>query len=115
MPDPARTTRAVIQTPATAPAPATLRQSGLPAIQLGGGEPMPSAVRAPIERSLRADMSGVRVHTGGSAERATRGLSARAFAYGPNIVLGPGERPDDLALIAHEAAHTIQQRGASAI
>jgi hypothetical protein len=125
MPNAARTTKPTPQASAPAPAPAAaphvptpaspaLRQSGGPAVPLGGAA-MPASVRAPIERSLRADMGGVRVHTGAAAERAALALSARAFAYGPNIVLGPGERANDLAVIAHEAAHVVQQRGAPAI
>jgi hypothetical protein len=76
---------------------------------------MPVGVRAAVEHSLGVDMRDVRIHTGGAAERAAETLSARAFAYGPNIVLGAGERADDLSVIAHESAHIVQQRGAPVV
>src|SRR5262249_46028655 len=41
---------------------------------------------------------------------AAEALSARAFTFGSDIVLGKGEHPSDLDLIAHEAAHVIQQQ-----
>jgi hypothetical protein len=94
---------------------ADLGQSAPPALRLGGGEPMDTDVRASVEESLGADMGSVRIHSGGAAARAAQTLSARAFAFGPNIVLGPGERASDLAVIGHEATHVVQQRGAPVI
>lgn len=40
-------------------------------------------------------------------------MSARAFTFGTHIFLGKGERADDLTLIAHEAAHIVQQQHAT--
>ena len=40
------------------------------------------------------------------------GHGARAVTYGHDIFLGPNERPTDVALMAHEVAHVIQQEGA---
>jgi Domain of unknown function (DUF4157) len=91
--------------------------SAPPAIRLGpsstaGGEGLAPTVRGPIEQSLGVNLDGVRVHSNSSAQDAAGRLSARAFAFGPNIVVGRGERPTDLGLMAHEAAHVIQQQGA---
>ncbi len=61
------------------------------------------------------DMEGVRVHSDSRAQGAASGLSARAFTHGPNIVLGPGESEMDLGLMAHEAAHVVQQQSAPTI
>jgi hypothetical protein len=56
-------------------------------------------------------MQEVRVHSDSRAQGAARDLSARAFTHGNNIVLGPGESAADLPLMAHEAAHIVQQQG----
>ncbi len=81
----------------------------------GPGEPLPETVRAELEKSLGADLSGVRVHRGPQASAAVDALSARAVTYGANVFLGPRERPTDLALLAHEVAHVVQQQGAPKI
>jgi len=75
------------------------------------GEPLPPAIRLQLGRHFSADLGAVRVHTDARAQQATRSLSARALTYGNHIFLGPGERPTDLKLMAHEAAHVVQQRG----
>ncbi|HXI24273.1 MAG TPA: DUF4157 domain-containing protein [Pyrinomonadaceae bacterium] len=73
------------------------------------GAPLPVAVRNPLARTFSVDLTPIRVHTDAGAQRVVRSLSTRAFAYGHNIFLGPGEQPTDLGLIAHEVAHVIQQ------
>lgn len=80
----------------------------------GAGEPLPGEVRARLEASLRADLGAVRVHPAHAAEPAP-GPGVRAFAYGDHVVLGSGERATDLGLMAHEAAHVLQQRGDAAV
>jgi hypothetical protein len=94
-------------------APAPLQLSG--GAGLGQGQALPAPVRATLEQSLGVDLAGVQVHTGAQAASAAAGLSARAFAYSSQIVLGAGERPTDLGLMAHEVANVVQQRGAPAI
>lgn len=79
--------------------------------RLGAGQPLAMPVRRRLEQSLRADLSAVRLHTDAAAQRAAAQEGARAFAFGNDIVLAKGERPDDIALLAHEVAHVIQQRG----
>src|SRR6266699_864646 len=80
-----------------------------------GGQPLAPAVRMALEESYQVDMQGVRVHSDSGAQEVAAGLSARAFAYGNNIVLGRGESATDLGLMAHEGAHVVQQQGAPII
>ena len=80
-----------------------------------GGQPMPPAVRMAIEDSFQVDLTGVRVHSDARAQRAAAGLSARAFTHGSDIALGPSESAADLTLMAHEAAHVVQQQSAPTI
>jgi hypothetical protein len=63
-------------------------------------------------------LNDVRVHTDEHAAALARAVSARAFAVGSDIFFGAGEynprTAEGTKLIAHEAAHVIQQRGAPA-
>lgn len=56
---------------------------------------------------LHHDLSDVRASVGGAALQATETLGARAYAQGNRIAFGA---QPDLHLVAHEAAHVIQQR-----
>ncbi len=96
--------------------------AGPPALRLssstGGpaqGETLQPQIRSSLESSFQVDMSAVRVHTDARSSAAADSLSARAFTYGPNIFLGSGERPSDLALMAHEGAHVVQQQRVPAL
>jgi phage-related protein len=80
-----------------------------PARSSGGGQPISSAIRPQIEATLGADVSAVRVHTGPNSERLAARVNARAYTTGSDIHLGAGASPLDLRLIAHEAAHALQQ------
>lgn len=84
----------------------------------GGGRPLDAHVTRRLEPSLNESLGEVRVHTGDGAAALARAVSARAFTVGNDIFFGSGEyRPGSAAgneLIAHEVAHTIQQRGAPA-
>jgi hypothetical protein len=84
----------------------------------GRGAPLDGGVAAPLERAYGAPLGDVRVHTGAQAGALARAVSARAFTVGRDIFFAPGEyRPgtsEGAALIAHEAAHVVQQRGAPA-
>ncbi|MFL6260723.1 MAG: DUF4157 domain-containing protein [Thermoanaerobaculia bacterium] len=86
--------------------------------RLGEGRPLESATRSRMEQAFGARFDEVRVHTGETAARLARELDARAFAVGPHVAFGHGEyRPGTLvgdAVLAHELAHTLQQRGATA-
>jgi hypothetical protein len=78
----------------------------------GPGMPLPSRTRGTLEASLGADLSGVRVHTDGAARSAATALNARAFTHRHDIWLGAEASPDNLALMAHEATHVVQQGAA---
>ena len=68
--------------------------------------------------SYLGDLSDVRVHTDDTADKLNNAVSARAFATGTDVYFAKGEySPGSAAgdkLIAHELAHVVQQRGASA-
>lgn len=80
----------------------------------GRGDELASEVRGPIERSTGADLSDVQVHQDGRAARAAESIGARAFTHGRDIWLGASESARDTRLMAHEAAHVIQQTGTKA-
>jgi len=107
---------------ASQPAPLNSRPSDVPppgeqnSVGSGAsGSPLPPAVQAPLTKSFGVDLRGVRVRSDSTAQGKVRELSARAFAFGNQIFLGRGEKDTDLGLMAHEAAHVVQQRGAPAI
>lgn len=83
------------------------------------GGKMPGGLQAGIEKSMGGeDLGDVEVHTDGAAAEAAGGLGAKAFTVGQAIYFGegqynPGSKEGD-HLIAHEAAHTVQQKGAAA-
>ena len=81
----------------------TLRAPGL-------GEPLLPAIRQRLERGLGVDLGALRVHTGERAHAAARRLGARAFTVGRRIYLGERATVHDDALMAHEAAHALQQQ-----
>jgi hypothetical protein len=78
----------------------------------GPGRPAPGTVLRSVAGALPYDFSGVRVHDGPAARRDASALSARAFTLGRDVWLGPGERADDVRLMAHELTHVVQQGAA---
>ena len=90
------------------PSTAALRTIASP----GAGAPVPHTVRDRVEPVLGADLGGVRVHRDAGAREAAASIGARAFTHRHRIFLGPGERADDLGLMAHELTHTVQQGAA---
>jgi len=82
------------------------------AIPKGGGSGLPANVRAEMEPKLGADLSGVKVHTGGESAKAAQGFNARAFTVGSDIhfsagQFNPGTKEGD-KLLAHELTHVVQ-------
>jgi Domain of unknown function (DUF4157) len=73
---------------------------------------LPRPVASAISSSLGVDVSPVRVHTDANAAAAAGMFGARALTIGSHVFLGRGERPTDVALMAHEVAHVVQQQGA---
>ena len=79
------------------------------------GAPLPVAVKNPLTHSFSIDLTPIRVHTDARAQHLVRTFNTRAFAYGHNIFLGPGESPGDLRLMSHEVAHVVQQSGGAVL
>ncbi|MDB4971208.1 MAG: hypothetical protein JWN44_6897 [Myxococcales bacterium] len=90
----------------------TGHESGQAAIPEAGGSPLGKDVRGKMERTLGADLSGVRVHTGGESAQAADGMGARAFTVGSDVhfnrgEFSPGSKEGD-RLLAHELTHVVQ-------
>lgn len=79
------------------------------------GRPLPSRVRERFEASLGSDLGGVRIHTDAASAAAARAVGAKAYTVGQDIHFAEGtydhEDAFGLHLLAHEVAHTVQQRG----
>lgn len=82
----------------------------------GTGSILPADTREFMESRFEADFSGVRIHTGTSAQMLSSSIHAHAFAHGNDIYFNEGKfsphSEGGKTLLAHELTHTIQQ-GAS--
>ncbi|MFA5326309.1 MAG: DUF4157 domain-containing protein [Prolixibacteraceae bacterium] len=82
----------------------------------GSGSALPGETREFMESRFNADFSGVRVHTGSTAQAMSSNIHAHAFAHGNDIYFNEGKfsphSEGGKTLLAHELTHTIQQ-GAS--
>lgn len=80
-----------------------------------GGRPLAPTVRRAMETRLGHSFADVRVHSDASAAGEARALGARAFAIGRDVVFGARQFAPTTqagqALLAHELAHVVQQRG----
>lgn len=76
-----------------------------------GGAFLPAEVRSYFEPRFGYDLGTVRVHTDGRAAEAARGVQARTYTIGRDIVFGSGEYAPATAkgrrLLAHEMGHAI--------
>lgn len=81
----------------------------------GSGSALPAPLMRKFESSLGADLSSVRIHTGGDSAAAAHAVGARAYTIGQDIHFGAGQYdPSSVGgehLLAHEVAHTVQQQG----
>jgi hypothetical protein len=81
--------------------------------QRTGGSPLRDDVRVDMEAHLGADLSGVKVHTGGAAEALNRSVQAQAFTSGQDVFFSGGTYDPDSSsgrsLLAHELTHVVQQ------
>jgi phage-related protein len=104
---------AVALSPATAPAaPGALTPEVAKLVgNQGGGDPLPSSVLAQLETALDVPLGLVRVHTDAPTRAVVDGIGVRAFTYGLHIYLGSQASVNDVALMAHEITHVIQQQG----
>ncbi len=82
------------------------------------GRPLDQPIRSDMERRFGRDFSNIRIHADSEAARSADSVNAAAFAIGQNIVFGGGRYAPFTSvgtkLIAHELAHTVQQRNATA-
>lgn len=82
----------------------------------GSGSALSGETQNFMESRFGADFSGVRVHTGPTAQNLSRSINAQAFAHGGDIYFNSGKyspgSTEGKTLLAHELTHTIQQ-GAS--
>jgi hypothetical protein len=85
---------------------------GLPVAD--SGTPLSADVRSRVEPVLSADLSRVRVHSRPADREIAKSLQAKAFTQGNHIWLGPHQSTSDAKLMAHEAAHVVQQGASSA-
>jgi hypothetical protein len=54
------------------------------------GVPLPTTLMRKFEASLGAELSGVRVHTGGASEQAASSVGAKTYTVGNDIHFGAG-------------------------
>jgi hypothetical protein len=82
-----------------------------------GGRPLPPGTRELAEQRLGHDFSDVRIHTDAQAAHAADATQAHAYTIGSDVVFGRGEfdpaSERGRALLGHELAHVVQQRGAA--
>ncbi len=80
----------------------------------GGGQPLSNTIRQPMEDALKADFSGVKVHTDNQSDRLNQSIQSRAFTTEKDIFFRRGTyNPESRAgqeLIAHELTHVVQQQ-----
>ena len=81
------------------------------------GKTLDEPVRSALEPRFAADFSAVRIHADAAAAASADAVHARAYTVGQDIVFGAGEYLPSTGrgreLLAHELAHTVQQRDAS--
>ena len=89
-------------------------QAALDAAAHSHGAGLPAAQREELEQKADVDLSRVRIHTGAASQQAAAAVGAKAYTVGQDIHFGAGQYDpvslDGQHLIAHEVAHTIQQR-----
>jgi hypothetical protein len=83
---------------------------------LGPGVPLESSVRSRMEDAMQTDLGDVRIHANSHGARVAAQENATALAIGSHIAFAGGayqpHSPTGEILLAHELAHTVQQRGA---
>lgn len=82
----------------------TGQRSLLDAALVSPSRSLPAALRAQAEPFFHNDFSGVRLHDGPVAQRATEAMGAQAMTVGPHLFLPP-EGTRNKALVGHELSH----------
>ena len=84
----------------------------------GPGVPLAPAAQRRLDAHLGHRFSALRIHTDDFAARTARALDANAFTVGRDVFFSAGrytpDEPAGYARLAHEAAHTVQQRSSTA-
>ena len=79
----------------------------------GGGQLLPESDRAYFEPRFGRDFGDVRVHSDVQAAEVAKGVNARAFTVGRDVVFGEGQYVPGMSqgrrLLAHELTHVVQQ------
>ena len=92
----------------------TPENQALEYLQGSQGQGLESSIQALSESGFSHNFADVRVHADSQAASVAGGVAARAFTVGHDIVFNAGEyQPhsrEGQGLIAHELAHTVQQR-----
>ncbi len=87
--------------------------------QQQSGRALPPALRRRLELALGVGLADVRVHVGGESHGAAQRVGALAYTLGQHIHFADGEYDPESTrgqkLIAHEVAHTVQQRGLASL
>ncbi len=101
-----------MQTRARAPLPTRIERGVQKA--KGHGEPLSQAVAGELGNAIGTDVSRVRVHADGGADRLSREVDAAAFTVGEDVFFRRGffqpQTPEGRGLLAHELTHVAQQR-----
>ncbi|HTX75427.1 MAG TPA: DUF4157 domain-containing protein [Terracidiphilus sp.] len=115
----------ITRTRAAAPPPAARPQSAsfvaprelppiVPQVLRAPGQALEPATRSLMESRFQEDFSRVRIHSNQAAGESARAIHAHAYTLGNDIVFAPGKynpsTGDGARLLAHELAHTLQQR-----
>ncbi len=81
------------------------------------GQPLDPATRAFMEPRFGHDFSKIRVHADNQAAESVKAVQALAYTVGQDVVFGAGQyvphNEVGRRLLAHELAHTLQQRTAA--
>lgn len=84
-------------------------------LQSSAGHALDEQTRALFEPQLGLDLSGVRVHTGASADESAKAVNAKAYTVGRDIVFGAGHYAphthEGQRILGHELTHVAQQGG----
>ena len=82
---------------------------------LGAGTPLDGGVAGRVGGAFGANLADVRIHADAAAARSAASQGALAYTVGNHVVFGQGRyqpgTPGGDALLAHELAHVVQQRG----
>jgi hypothetical protein len=94
------------------------RADGVRRVLATPGKPLEPRLERELGARFGTHFRGARIHADAAAAEAARNVEATAFTVGQHVVFGAGryapETGEGRALLAHELAHTVQQRGATA-